>query len=512
MILVLLHMWKLFRYKDMRKNYFQELKPYTVNEISERLDDSDVARVKKALGNQKYVYIDTKGRYIFSYVGILIIEDYIFKCFPKYIPDVINIDLENKFRKIMRVIKKMDIEPSELFWGINENSERYSFLQLAISLLEDYYSNNLYVSHHEYIEEDGDGEVLWEDTANEIMPFVKNNRFIYNSYFSLDVDVDETDFVQTIQRIVLTECSQKLQEKDILEILDLTAVYISNQELIDLGDPKYIVSQLQKELLVQNVTQKQNVLRLLITYISHVYMDDSISGLYNVSSNSYYGTELYWPIWEQVCQTVFLSYLEKGIRIADLPLANSYINSERYKKDRDLSLLEIVNKPKWIKNVSTCDDIEVLTDSFKPDLISIYRADELTDKDDMSNYTFCILDAKYYYFDIEKYTNSKGEEKTRFTADSNYPGLGDISKQFLYQEVYKEFVLLQGYGTVRNIFLVPTDGDTYQFGRVEFDLVQKMINPKLTDIVVIKLNADKLYDEYLENIRIKNVDEYFDLS
>lgn len=496
----------------MNRNFFRESKPYTLAEIAQRLDENDVMKVKKALHNQKYVSANADGRYSFSYVGVLIASDYIFKCFPKYVPDAINEGLYDKFKTIMRVIKKLDKEPSELFWGINENQEAYSFLQLATSLLEDYYANSLYISHHEYIEEDGDGEVLWEETANEIMPLVKNKRFIYTSYFSLDVDVDESDFVQAIQRVILTECSRQLQERDILDILDLSAVHITNGTLRDFGEPEYIVSQLEKELLIQNVTRKQNVLRLLIAYIRAVYMDHDINGLYHAASNTYYGTELFWPIWEQVCQSVFSSNLEKGVKIADLPLSNSYRASAPYMGEKDLSLLEIVEKPKWTKNRKYSAGIVVPADSFKPDLICIYRADESTDETDMSNYTFSILDAKYYAFDMEEYIASDGTRKTRFTADSTHPGLEDITKQLLYQEAYRDFISAQGYGNVRNLFLIPNDGDTFAFGKIEYDLIQTMVHPKLADIVVMKLDADKLYEEFLNDVRIRNVDRYLGLA
>ena len=114
--------------------------------------------------------------------------------------------------------------------------------------------------------------------------------------------------------------------------------------------------------------------------------------------------------------------------------------------------------------------------SFEPDLITVY------------NDEFIILDAKYY--------------KLKFDEDelSGNPGLGDITKQYLYQLALEDFRIDHGFKSVRNALLFPTyDEEVVNKGKVKIDILS---NLGLENIQVIMLPAREVNQMYLENKKL----------
>lgn len=84
-----------------------------------------------------------------------------------------------------------------------------------------------------------------------------------------------------------------------------------------------------------------------------------------------------------------------------------------------------------------------------PDTILLYH-------DRAGNSVFAILDAKYYT--PEPGTNASG-----------VPSVESVTKRFLCQTAYRDFVLVHGYGHVVNAFLVPSAGNSIKHtGLVRF--------------------------------------------
>lgn len=489
----------------MAGSYFRELKKYSLTEIAQRLNENNLAKVRKALHNQEHV-TEEKGAYSFNYVGVLVIDNYVFRCFPKYMDDVVDEELEEKFKRILKVIKKAVKESPKLNWG-DSDSDDYNFLQLAITLIEDYFAYGLYTNVREYIENDGDGEVLWDETPIYNSPIYIKGSYIYDSVLTLDRDVDEADFVQDVHKIVLSECSKKLQDEDLLDIFNIPPVFISDKRIKDLGKAEYTISRLKQELSNQYVTQKQTVIKTLIKYIENEYLKSS-SGVDGYLPHSYFGVELFWPVWEEVCKRVLDGDILRTI--SEIPLDSDFKASDEYETLKTTKISELIDKPVWIKNAAD-DGSELRTesDTYKPDLICIYKKNDSSLATDMTDYVFAILDAKYYYFDIE---SKEGEQEeyinAAFTSDGNHPGLEDITKQYIYQQAYKDFVSKQGYGIFINAFLCPIDKDTYRFGRVKFDLIQSMVSPDLKDIFIIRVNANEIFKLYLSKKKITDINSF----
>ena len=73
-------------------------------------------------------------------------------------------------------------------------------------------------------------------------------------------------------------------------------------------------------------------------------------------------------------------------------------------------------------------------------MISIYECG------DSGEYCFGIYDAKYYNINFHK---NSSEYKV-----IGQPGVADVTKQYLYQLAYDDFIAKQGYKYVQNMFFV----------------------------------------------------------
>ena len=92
-----------------------------------------------------------------------------------------------------------------------------------------------------------------------------------------------------------------------------------------------------------------------------------------------------------------------------------------------------------------------------------------------------------------------------FTEDElrGYPGVQDISKQYLYELAYRDLIKRNNLKIKENAFIMPTDKkmeneDTIfeEIGKVEFDIFENM---EFKPVKVKLASATKMYEKYLEN-------------
>lgn len=202
-------------------------------------------------------------------------------------------------------------------------------------------------------------------------------------------------------------------------------------------------------------------------------------------SYSLYGTNSFNLVWEKVCAENFGSVLDTAI--VDLPLYKEKTNKTETK---ETTLRDVIKAPRWRKSEYTMvKDPKVET--LKPDLVCIYPVD-----DEQKDYCFGIYDAKYYCIDYQVKDNK--------AKISGQPGVGDVTKQYLYQLAFDDFIVKQGYRYVQNMFFCPGETADRDFGWVQMDMLHQIGDKKLENIAVVKLCASEMYDIYLEN---KTIDE-----
>lgn len=153
-----------------------------------------------------------------------------------------------------------------------------------------------------------------------------------------------------------------------------------------------------------------------------------------------------------------------------VPLAEKY----QGKKERRQKLIDIIEKPIW----QGIDTEAKAADTLIPDLISIPCID--------GQDWFIIFDAKYYNLQLEKGKSLRGN-----------PGVGDVTKQYLYQLAYKNFIQEHGITHVRNCFLMPTDGNTIvKKGIAKMKMLETL---GLENIQIRLIPAAELYEKYLSD-------------
>jgi hypothetical protein len=192
---------------------------------------------------------------------------------------------------------------------------------------------------------------------------------------------------------------------------------------------------------------------------------------------SMYGTNSFNLVWEDVCSEVFDNKLHTSLGHLNLPvpLIDVY--------DKKNTLLDVIQKPIW----GGTDQqgfvfSKMATQTLIPDLIALVHRDGKI-------YRFVIMDAKYYNIQLEP------EKKL-----SNHPGVESITKQYLYQLAYKDFLEDHGIKEFRNCFLMPHEGtEIINIGFAKMEILSTL---GLKDIQVRLLPANSMFDNYLRGSKV----------
>ena len=435
----------------MKSVYIREFKHYSKSDILEFLGNND--EIFNRLQEYEIVAIDN-DQYRFKFVGVIILENYVINCYPKYIPNTDNISSD--FKQVLNVIKKFK-KAHEDFSYENEELKDISFnlLSLMLFFIEDYYENGIYTNIQNILEINGNGEINWDRTINDNFALIKDDKPYYTELQTKYKIDDLYDYFRLLHECIITDCSKRLEKANLLDYFDLMHVELSNKTLDDFGDKNYILSKLEKELNVEFNTHKQKLLKSMHAYISNK------NAFSNENFLTLYGTISYYNIWEEMCSQVFNNKLKK--KLGDIIKDTGKYNS----KSR---LIDIIEKPNWKSYEGFSKRAK---DTFIPDLITFYNGD------------FIIFDAKYY--NIKFKNNILGGQ----------PGIGSVSKQYLYELAYRNFIDFVDFRGVKNAFLFPTYGlEVENRGFVELEMLHDI---GLENIQVIMLPAREINQLYLDN-------------
>jgi len=360
-----------------------------------------------------------------------------------------------------------------LYNGDAEHSS-FNILAVILFLLNDYYEYGVYNNSEDIVEVNGEGEILWDKTINESFSLVSNNRPYHMDLYTKKTVDDEFDFFKRLHECVLTECSKQLEAADLLELFDFVAVDLSEEVLDGFGDVDYILYRLQSEFNIQFNTRKQILLKTLYAYIAH---NRTLENSYGISM---YGTNSFNLVWEDVCAEVFSNKLQTSLGQLELPvpLLNSYQATDK--------LIDIIKKPVWAGSKVDGSTFEKpAKDTLIPDLITIWQQGGV--------YQFIILDAKYYNIQLEEGKQLRGQ-----------PGVGDVTKQYLYQLAYKKFLADHQIEDVKNCFLMPTQSnEIVKLGVAKMDILSSL---ELRDIQIRQVPIKTMYGYYLSR-RTMNISE-----
>ena len=183
-----------------------------------------------------------------------------------------------------------------------------------------------------------------------------------------------------------------------------------------------------------------------------------------------FGTNSFNLVWEDVCKVILDNQLDTPIWRLKLPAQLS----DKYAGDRSKRLIELIEKPLWSVTGKEANDTLI------PDSISI------------SDNLFLITDAKYY---VPKLVPGQ--------APKAMPGIESVTKQYLYQLAYKDFIAEHGLAAC-NCFIMPTEeAEVADMGEVSMKMLSCL---ELEDIKVRFLPAKTAYEHYLAGTKM-NVSE-----
>jgi hypothetical protein len=408
--------------------------------------------------------------FLFTYVGIITIGARVIKCYPKYLNVESNPTKEMK--QIIKVISRYGVKEQvvNLYNGDVENST-FNILAVILFLLNDYHDYGLYNNTEDIIEVNGEGKILWDKTVNDGFSIVCNNKPYYMElYTGKNVD-DEFDFFKRLHECILTECSKQLETADLLDIFDLIEVDLSREVIADFGDAEYLLYLIQSELSIQFNTRKQLLLKTIYAYVAHSRTIDDGYGI------SMYGTNNFNLIWEDVCSEVLGNKLQSPLSQLELPipLVDGYNKNDK--------LIDVIHKPIWVgidQNGSIFD--KPARKTLIPDIIAVVHREGKI-------YQFVIMDAKYYSIQLEAGMKL-----------SNQPGVEAVTKQYLYQLAYKDFLADHGICEFKNCFLMPSDGSVIvEKGIAKMEILSSL---GLCDIQIRLLPASHMYDLYLNHSKL----------
>ena len=476
----------------MQRVFVRELKPYSLDGLAGAfgMDAERTRRVVEELmvrGILRYRTNSVPGSadlsdeeeaapdelFQFAFVGLAMVGDLVVVAYPKYFRDREPSDEE--LRQILRVIKR-DAGRASIASLSEEGGRTDDKLPVMLALLELYAEYDVYSNYIDGIELNGAGVIDWNRTIGNHLPIVSDGRPIYIEYESRKTLRDESDFITRLHRAVLTECSRQLHDAGVDELLSLDEVWLSDEEVEDLGDSEALAWRLERERGSQFADWKILVLELLGRYLFDRESTTESDEVHAIGTTSFY------HLWEEACKVAFGDSLDTRLGKLGIRLA-----AEWTERKRD-TLLGIIEHPKWQRCFGGKYQQAQETDTLIPDTI-VFAADGAGAK------TFCIYDAKYYV------PNASGKMKYQ-------PGLESVTKQFLYQSAYKQFVLDHGFERVVNAFLIPTTGDKpVKMARVEFSKVMGETEAPFSNYVYMwALPAHKIFDAFLRDGSLS--DEY----
>lgn len=397
--------------------------------------------------------------YVFKYVGMLAVGNVCLLIYPKYAVSYLNDSINNfqKLKQLISVIRKYQSKEQKIGFSSQVDIDNFNLLSIALELIYSYYDHGLYSSDKQIIEQNGYGEILWEKTINENTAYFSNGLPIYLDTFTVNQENNEQDYFRRLHAFILSEVCEKL--KDILCILDIDIINISSEKREHVGNSEYISYRINQELSSQFVTFKQNILNLLKKYI------EEDSGKNSSTNISFVGTNSFNLVWEDVCSEVMDDCINKSIK----ELGLSYSKNSK----QSALLSDVIAKPKWKHNGS--GNVHVANKTLIPDIVTI------------NGNRLSIYDAKYYNIILD----DKGVDKQ--------PGVGDVTKQYLYELAYKDFAKENNLIIDFNAFLMPTDGkEEKKVGTASIDIFYGLGDIRLHDIDVILKPCEEMYEIYLE--------------
>lgn len=443
-----------------------ELVSYSKRELLKCLEvnNEELEDILKVLDKKKIIKRNN-DKFQFVYVGIAIVKNKPIFILPKYI-NIKNKDKQKlHLKKIIELLNEFTLrerldENNIESIVFNEEKEENEFLSIIKFILDDYSEYGVYKNEIEAIELNGNGDINWDKTIEQIDPMVFNKQWIYADFITNKSIVDENKFITLIHGTILNECINILKKYHLDLFINCNEEVVEKTlENLDEEDIEVLENEIDKEIAVQFNDRKRRVLYAMKSYLNR-RCDIGESDLI------LFGTRNFKWIWEVICGYVF---------------KNEFVNNGKNSKYEVFN----ITPPKWNingSNVGNKDttDLEMKKNRLTPDILRTIILPE--------GKKLLILDAKYYNirFDLE------------LGKVLGNPGIEDITKQYLYKVALKTYISKNTIGNdVFNAFLFPTMEPSNVQGYVKLDFMDEYCSD---GIKLIMLNVEEIIDKYCNNV------------
>ena len=483
--------------------FFREQHPYSFDEIKTSLKITDDELVKNLirtmksynilracksglpdyenLSDQDLVFADVKADstntvFVFKFVGIILLGNVVIKCYPKYVDIEDSKVIEDSLILALKALEKYNTNKTQdisLYNG-DDDKKQFNKLEVALFLLQDYFIHGLYSNQEEIIEINGEGEYLFDRTAEQNLAIMQDGDPYYVEIFTRRNLDNESDYFRQLHKCILNECSSDLETTGLLDIFGLSSVQFAESKLENFGEKEYILNRIATELGNQFYTHRQTLLKTLYAFVESEYGNETNLNL------ELLGTTSFNLVWEKACGDIFGNVLD--IKIKTLQDKNKISKIRNTKFNENDKIINLIEKARWELNEKALETVETL----EPDIITI----------DEKSKGFYILDGKYYIIN---------------TSDSKYiynqPGIQDVVKQFAYQKAYQGFIQEYNFNKIGNAFLLPQKYSDFEkdkknikiSGTVNLDLMQYYAFKLLAPIQIIELYPKFIFEKYISN-------------
>lgn len=428
--------------------YCRELQKYNGNDLKSKLL-LDV-NVIQALLDKRILFEAQNGIFYFEFVGVLILKDRVLFSLPKYAKKS---EKKTVIKQLLALFgeyskrEKLDADELESIGGIDsENAD--NMLSVIIFLMNDYFENGLYSNEKNIYVFNGEDEINWLKTMDEIQPLINDGEPVYIEYYTNSTQNDEENYFRQLHRYILNECTKKLSELGLSEFLGFNPISFEIAEN-SLGAPESIISRINNELSVQFINRKQLLLKAMASFMSNEKMENDNFTI------SFYGTRSFHVVWEKTC---------------------GYVLNNKYE-----AVKKLIAPPKWTTLSGKTHKAATLI----PDIISITKD------------SFIISDAKYY--------------SIKLTDDilKGNPGIEDVTKQYLYQLAFDEYISAKNFISVKNMLLFPSEEkEMKQLGKVTIKFLKDL---GLEDITLFLVPTHEVFDSYTNSKKL-NIEKFLNLK
>lgn len=406
----------------------------------------------------------SKNFYYTEYVGLIVVNSYVLKIYPKYFLTAEDFS-NNSFKDVIKVLTKYNslFQNSDIFNDISL-PKKYREFAVEMSIMTDYLKEGIYEDNHRVIEKNGNGEILWDRTINDNIPYIVDKTPYYLETVTRRSYKNIRNYFKLLHEAIVTNCFSNFNKMGLLGVFSMPNIFISEKKISDFGNPSEILYNIENELNIQFSSRRKSILNLMYIYVAK---QDS---LYKVDEIGIYATRKFENIWEKALKDVLDTDYNKVLKT----MLGS-MNEKSHDFFEGATLDSIIDKPIW--NISGKN---ISAETYVLDILKISKDKKILN----------IYDAKYYVPKIS-------EDKSKIT---HQPGIQDISKQFFYELAYKKLIEKSYITEIRNYFLLPKTQDKNPEINISMEMFDRIGIGKIN---VLFLDPKKVFSAYLDNIIVE---------